>query len=683
MTPTLFGVYEGPLYARMARVLEASARRHCPDWDLQIVSQALDRHDGGSKLGYWLRAVEALPEGAPILLTDVDAMVTGPLDAVWDLPFELAYTAREAARTRWPYNSGVIFLRASAATRQFLDEWRLETRRLCRYPSNHPIRQQLRAQFGAAEQGAFHAVLMSATGTALRTAALPCRIWNCEDSEWARFSDETRLVHTKGAFRDAIAGKTIKPQRKKDLARLLPMWREIDRQVTGRAASSAPLYSEAWQEGRRWTWGPSTRCLEAAFAAMGGAPASLLDIGCGLGHLVRRAAAQGVDAMGIDLSVTETDGPIRHADLTQPVDLGRRFDVVLCWEVAEHLPAESADVLCDTITRHLAPGGSLLFTAAVPGQGGKGHINEQPSAYWREKFAARGWYWHPRPSAALARTWRRVAAETPWYGDNLQVFRDVEPASAAPTVEEGPRLALTIRTADRAPKRNYLGGTLRRLAAQGVDLTTVQVAFTSPDTRWASELLATYPVAPTVPARRLNPNANGLAQVRAGLALDPEWVVLMEDDLEFCADFVGSLQRWLRDHDRADRHVFRCFGFTTPPAGKPAAYDWPLEKLRGSQVIILRAADAKDFLDWGTSHLSTWVTETPWRGRGADPGIAFDKFVAAWATTRWPGVPGVISYPYFVKHIGDQSSIHARGVRNDAPFAGEAWRYPDQEGATW
>lgn len=237
-------------------------------------------------------------------------------------------------------------------------------------------------------------------------------------------------------------------------------------------------------------------------------------------------------------------------------------------------------------------------------------------------------------------------------------------------------LVLTMRTANRAPKRNYVDGTLGRLHQQGVDLTALHLCATAPDVRWLEPLLASLPRPMLhVPDRVLGANDNGLAQVSAGLETDADWILLLEDDLSFCADFVGSVERWLARYARADRNLYRFFGFTQAPSKTTEAYDCPLKSLRASQAVALRRTDAEDFLAWGRANLRTWRKSPQGGGSTADPLIAFDKFLACWSLTRWPGRPGVISQPYFVKHIGDQSSLHRFGARNDRFYAGDRWSY--------
>lgn len=122
---------------------------------------------------------------------------------------------------------------------------------------------------------------------------------------------------------------------------------------------------------------------------------SIADFGCGRGTWLREWSSAGVeDIVGVDgeyvvrseLNIDEER--FQAYDITQPLDLGRRFDLVQSLEVAEHLPKEAAETFINTLTSH---GNRVLFSAAVPGQGGEFHVNEQPLDYWRGLFEARGY----------------------------------------------------------------------------------------------------------------------------------------------------------------------------------------------------------------------------------------------------------------------------------------------------
>jgi SAM-dependent methyltransferase len=120
---------------------------------------------------------------------------------------------------------------------------------------------------------------------------------------------------------------------------------------------------------------------------------SVVDIGCGAAAWLCAHQEAGVgEVLGIDgdyldpglLLIDRAD--FKPRDITQPLALGRRFDLVQCLEVAEHVPAWAGPVLVDNL---VGAGDLILFSAAVPGQGGKGHINERPLGYWRDLFATR------------------------------------------------------------------------------------------------------------------------------------------------------------------------------------------------------------------------------------------------------------------------------------------------------
>ena len=68
------------------------------------------------------------------------------------------------------------------------------------------------------------------------------------------------------------------------------------------------------------------------------APRSVLDIGCGQGEWLEAFALD--DMFGVDIAAPEGEH-FAGRDLRHPLDLGRTFDLVVCLEVGEHLPAES------------------------------------------------------------------------------------------------------------------------------------------------------------------------------------------------------------------------------------------------------------------------------------------------------------------------------------------------------
>lgn len=152
-------------------------------------------------------------------------------------------------------------------------------------------------------------------------------------------------------------------------------------------------------------------------------PKSVLDVGCGLGTWLRIFNDLGVlDFMGVDGDYVNRDllkintDHFKSLDLTKSWSLYRKFDLVISLEVAEHLPESSADQFVKSLIEH---GDVILFSAAIPGQQGQNHINEQWPAYWESKFNTNGYYFHDviRPLV-----WMNDKVDW-WYKQNIFLLK--------------------------------------------------------------------------------------------------------------------------------------------------------------------------------------------------------------------------------------------------------------------
>ncbi|GAA4290526.1 class I SAM-dependent methyltransferase [Aestuariibaculum suncheonense] len=149
---------------------------------------------------------------------------------------------------------------------------------------------------------------------------------------------------------------------------------------------------------------------------------SVLDIGCGNGSWLSAAKQVGVNEIqgvdGIKLAseqlLINDDNLITH-DLKLPLSLNRNFDLALCLEVAEHLPETAADEIVKTLVNH---SNCVLFSAAIPGQGGQFHLNEQWPEYWHEKFKKHGFVAY---DILRAKIWNNENVFW-WYKQNIILF---------------------------------------------------------------------------------------------------------------------------------------------------------------------------------------------------------------------------------------------------------------------
>ena len=124
-------------------------------------------------------------------------------------------------------------------------------------------------------------------------------------------------------------------------------------------------------------------------------PASFIDFGCSTGLYLREVQMKlpNISAIGFEFSQDAVDSAlcknVYKVDLTESVQIEKIQNTLgLCLEVLEHIEDIHWKEVLTNMTNSCD---KLIFSAAVPGQGGVGHINCRPKIDWIKRFHSLGW----------------------------------------------------------------------------------------------------------------------------------------------------------------------------------------------------------------------------------------------------------------------------------------------------
>jgi hypothetical protein len=164
-------------------------------------------------------------------------------------------------------------------------------------------------------------------------------------------------------------------------------------------------------------------------------PKTVVDVGCGVGTWLAVAEQLGASTTAgvegkwvVDNKLASPSIAMTYADLEEGLPALGRYDLAMCMEVAEHLTPGRGQSLVEDLCRL---SDNVLFSAAIPWQGGVGHLNEQPQSYWAALFAENG---YGACDVIRPAVWRDGRVDY-WYRQNSVLYVKGAPVVAPSTLD--------------------------------------------------------------------------------------------------------------------------------------------------------------------------------------------------------------------------------------------------------
>lgn len=157
-------------------------------------------------------------------------------------------------------------------------------------------------------------------------------------------------------------------------------------------------------------------------------PNSVVDFGCGLGTFLKAFKEKGInDVLGLDgdwvnralLREYLDENEFMTVDLESEINCKKKYDLAISLEVAEHLSKEKASIFVENLVN---ASDVILFSAAIPFQGGQNHINEQWIEFWQEEFSKHNYVFH---DVIRKKIWNDENVKW-WYKQNMFIVSSKE-----------------------------------------------------------------------------------------------------------------------------------------------------------------------------------------------------------------------------------------------------------------
>lgn len=148
-------------------------------------------------------------------------------------------------------------------------------------------------------------------------------------------------------------------------------------------------------------------------------PTTCLDVGCGTGIYIEEFNKQGVETIGVDGNLaTKTilntsQENVLYKDVRSPLGLNKKFDLVMCIELIEHIEEKYEEVLLHNLTQHTNKW--LLLTTGEDTKGkDRYHLNEKPVEYWIKKVTDLGFEYKEKETLELRQHFRKTLPRRFW-----------------------------------------------------------------------------------------------------------------------------------------------------------------------------------------------------------------------------------------------------------------------------